>query len=161
MGIKIELEHTENEKIAREIATDHLVEDPEYYNKLKTIEESTNKSLIKKLLIEAIELLTIDESPDTTEYEIKYNDRLVGKIKLGQAPSQLGDDTMELIGIGYRKDHIYLSMKLTIEVIRALWKKFNSINRIVLQPKAESRGFWAKMGATRLNDTFYMLNRGH
>jgi len=34
MGVQIEMEHTNNEKIATEIALDHLTEDPEYYTKL-------------------------------------------------------------------------------------------------------------------------------
>jgi len=37
-GIKIELEHTSDPKIAEEIAMDHLTEDPSYYKKLATIE---------------------------------------------------------------------------------------------------------------------------
>lgn len=39
-GIKIELEHTNDESIALEIAMDHLTEDPEYYQKLETIEKT-------------------------------------------------------------------------------------------------------------------------
>lgn len=35
MGIKVELEHTPDEKVAREIAMDHLAENPSYYTKLK------------------------------------------------------------------------------------------------------------------------------
>jgi hypothetical protein len=38
-GIKIELEHTSDRKIAEEIAMDHLMEDKNYYDKLKTIEK--------------------------------------------------------------------------------------------------------------------------
>lgn len=38
-GIKHELEHTTNPAIAREIAMDHLAEDPKYYDKLQAIEE--------------------------------------------------------------------------------------------------------------------------
>jgi hypothetical protein len=38
-GIKIEMEHTSDESIAREIAMDHLWEDPKYYGKLEKIEE--------------------------------------------------------------------------------------------------------------------------
>ena len=34
IGVQIEMEHTNNEKIATEIALDHLTEDPEYYTKL-------------------------------------------------------------------------------------------------------------------------------
>jgi hypothetical protein len=38
-GIAVELEHTTNPMIAREIAMDHLVEDPSYYEKLAIIED--------------------------------------------------------------------------------------------------------------------------
>lgn len=37
-GMKVELEHTGDRKIAVEIALDHLTEDPEYYDKLEQIE---------------------------------------------------------------------------------------------------------------------------
>jgi hypothetical protein len=42
-GIKVELEHANDKKVAREIALDHLYEDPNYYDKLEKIEskEST------------------------------------------------------------------------------------------------------------------------
>ena len=45
-GIKIENEHTTDEEIAKEIAMDHLVEDPTYYDKLKKVEtkEATGAS---------------------------------------------------------------------------------------------------------------------
>jgi hypothetical protein len=39
MGIKHEMEHTSSKEIAREIALDHLAEDPKYYTKLNTIEK--------------------------------------------------------------------------------------------------------------------------
>jgi len=39
MGMEVEMEHTNDELIAREIAMDHLAEDPNYYTKLKKIEE--------------------------------------------------------------------------------------------------------------------------
>lgn len=37
-GIKIEIEHTKDKKVAQEIAMDHIYEDPKYYDKLKKIE---------------------------------------------------------------------------------------------------------------------------
>lgn len=45
-GIKVEMEHTKDKKIAMEITMDHLYEDPKYYNKLKKIEtkEATSSS---------------------------------------------------------------------------------------------------------------------
>lgn len=35
IGIKVELEHTTDKNIAKEIVRDHLTEDPQYYSKLK------------------------------------------------------------------------------------------------------------------------------
>jgi hypothetical protein len=37
-GIEVEMEHTKSKSIAKEIAMDHIFEDPEYYVKLKKIE---------------------------------------------------------------------------------------------------------------------------
>ena len=39
-GIAVELEHTTDKKVAREIALDHINELPDYYDKLKKIESS-------------------------------------------------------------------------------------------------------------------------
>ena len=39
LGIKVEQEHTEDIHAAREIAMDHLAENPEYYTRLKEIEK--------------------------------------------------------------------------------------------------------------------------
>lgn len=41
-GIKVELEHTDDEMIAKEIAKDHLAEDSEYYKKLSKIHIEKN-----------------------------------------------------------------------------------------------------------------------
>lgn len=43
MGIKIESEHTSNTAMAREIALDHLAEKPDYYTRLKSVEEDLRK----------------------------------------------------------------------------------------------------------------------
>lgn len=37
-GTKIEMEHTQDEVMAREIALDHLAEYPDYYDRLKKVE---------------------------------------------------------------------------------------------------------------------------
>lgn len=52
MGIKVEMEHTKDPKLAKEIAIDHLSEDPKYYTKLKSakLEHKMNKSKIIKLI---------------------------------------------------------------------------------------------------------------
>ena len=38
-GTKVETEHTSNEAMAKEIAKDHLFEDPKYYTKLAEMEK--------------------------------------------------------------------------------------------------------------------------
>ena len=40
IGTQIEFEHTKDLEIAREIAMDHLAEDPDYYSKLSEMEAS-------------------------------------------------------------------------------------------------------------------------
>jgi uncharacterized alkaline shock family protein YloU len=39
-GVRVEMEHTNDKKVAMEIAMDHLTEDPNYYEKLKQVEKS-------------------------------------------------------------------------------------------------------------------------
>lgn len=41
-GQKVELEHTSDKDFAREIAMDHLTEDPKYYDKLETMEKESS-----------------------------------------------------------------------------------------------------------------------
>lgn len=64
-GIKVELEHTKDKSVAREIALDHLAEDPKYYDKLdkaeleedqldETAHESQLVNLISKRAAEEI-----------------------------------------------------------------------------------------------------------
>ena len=40
LGIKVELEHTTDKKVAEEIALDHLSELPDYYTKLQKMEKT-------------------------------------------------------------------------------------------------------------------------
>ena len=47
MGIKIEMEHTNDPKIAKEIAMDHLKEHPKYYTHLNEMERKIEKSTLK------------------------------------------------------------------------------------------------------------------
>ena len=52
-GTKHEHEHTNNDQIAKEIAKDHLHEDPAYYEKIREIEKdaiAADKDILRKLL---------------------------------------------------------------------------------------------------------------
>lgn len=45
-GIKVEMEHTEDEEIAREITLDHLYELPDYYERLGIMEEDAKEEIV-------------------------------------------------------------------------------------------------------------------
>ena len=47
-GIKVEMEHTDSEDMAREITKDHLVENPKYYDYLEDMENRFKKDKKKK-----------------------------------------------------------------------------------------------------------------
>ena len=47
-GIKVEMEHTTSKDVAKEIAMDHLMEDPKYYDKLKLENSNTMKKNNRK-----------------------------------------------------------------------------------------------------------------
>ncbi len=40
MGMKVEMEHTDCEEVAKKITLDHLAEFPDYYTRLKKMEDS-------------------------------------------------------------------------------------------------------------------------
>lgn len=44
MGIKVEMEHTDDSAVAEEIALDHLKEDPKYYTKLKKVHRESRRA---------------------------------------------------------------------------------------------------------------------
>jgi hypothetical protein len=48
MGIKVEMEHTNDRKIAKQIAIDHLKEDPAYYSKLDKVDMAHESISTKK-----------------------------------------------------------------------------------------------------------------
>jgi len=158
-GVKIEKEHTKSLDMAREIAMDHLYGDPKYYDKLETIEESTQKQFIRKLIRENIKLMVTDETPDTTTYDIYYKDRSAGTITCGPAPMSLGEDTKEIVSLNLDDD--YTNINVANQAVKALWNAHKKTNRLVINIPSASHLFWEKLGFQRLNDTFHMLMRGH
>jgi len=47
-GIRVELEHTRSRTLARRIASDHLVEYPDYYTELAKMEQKLKKKWRKE-----------------------------------------------------------------------------------------------------------------
>jgi leucyl aminopeptidase len=116
-GIKTEMEHTKDKEKATEIATDHVSEFPDYYDRLEKMEKKAdketktnkineNKTLIKKLLRENIE-------------EGKFTN-LAGSLAMGvasmmspkaqaNAPKHPTEMTSEKLGVIKNKDGSFTS----------------------------------------------------
>jgi len=73
MGIKVELEHTDDEDVAREIAMDHLQEIPDYYDRLKIMEEEAEAEMKKKSSVRDEDYI-IEHVQNVPDYD--YYDRL-------------------------------------------------------------------------------------
>lgn len=73
-GIKVEMEHTNDRKIAKEIAMDHLFEDPKYYDKLQKIEskEQENWTEMAKTNIDNI-FSNMPKLKDLKQFGLKYS----------------------------------------------------------------------------------------
>jgi len=84
MGVKVEMEHTNDPKLSTEIALDHLWVDPNYYTKLKTIEpqhESVNEDLPTKVIDK-------DEFPNPLR-------KTKGFLKKGKRDGETQDDVIK------------------------------------------------------------------
>lgn len=171
MGQKVELEHTSNHALAKEIATDHLVEIPDYYDRLKSMEKKgtkfwkskeiteTSKTLIKRLLRENLGLSVVDEAPHSITFDILSGSKKVGNITIGHAYKNFGKDTMEILGVFFYKDVNHLD--IARQTIIKLFEAYPDINRFVMQPKVDSRDFWYKLDGQRIDKNFMYILRGH
>jgi hypothetical protein len=78
-GIKVESEHTNNKKLQKEIAMDHLWEDAEYYIKLQKIESKKSKKIQENQSLFATSANEpVPELSDTSFFNIK--DEVINRI---------------------------------------------------------------------------------
>ena len=75
MGIKVEMEHTSDKSIAKEIAMDHLKEFPDYYTRLNTMEDKAKKETVKKSLRSRWELMKKDFDHESAFMDIEIEDK--------------------------------------------------------------------------------------
>ena len=123
-GVKIEMEHTTDPKVAFEIAKDHIWEDLNYYDKLKKVEEYVDKKGVEHV---AAALPQTEEEP-VTEGSILNEKQFKG---LDGIPS---NTSLEKIN----KDQ-------KLKIIKA---PGNIIDFIV--PKGVSRNFWQVIGTGKV-----------
>lgn len=69
-GVKVEMEHTTDADIAMEIAFDHVYEDPQYYDKLLSIEEMADMRSVERYADDELD-------PVDVEFGKHFFDRLV------------------------------------------------------------------------------------
>lgn len=114
---------------------------------------------IKRLFREHVELQTVDETPETTTYVILYNEKEAGYLIC--TINKEVQDAIEILDIKINPEFNGMYMKIIDDVLSKIWKEYPNHNKIFVSPEPESKNFWGKMGATRLNDKYMMILRGH
>ena len=88
-GIKVEMEHTKNRETAKEIAMDHLYEDPNYYIKLSKVETNEGKNSAKDIFIK--DLLNDPEYIEFKKNRMFFDDETRQQRSLGTVNVTSGD----------------------------------------------------------------------
>jgi hypothetical protein len=157
--------------MAKEIAMDHLVEIPDYYTRLKKMEKEGKakwsnpkggerlKEYLSRVIREQVDLNVTDETNITTDYDIMYNGKKAGVLLLSTHNSSLPDDGIELVLL--KIDEKFQGLKIGYEIVKQIWKLNPDINEIFLMPTQQSMGFWHKMGAQKMNDTYHVIYKNH
>jgi len=97
MGIQVELEHTDDPSMAAEIAKDHLTEDPDYYTKLKKIEEGMKhvvnyESFLNESKILEVEATAATPIEDAKTFPVEISPTKT-KISVVKTQKQVGVDS--------------------------------------------------------------------
>lgn len=112
-GIKVEMEHSKNPKIAAEITRDHLYEDPKYYTKLSTIHknEVNEIAITDKVIKDEIEQF----------YKLQQEiDRLQSELKQKQAQFDKFDKQIQPIILSVKNidDKLLTTEKYVVKISR-------------------------------------------
>lgn len=63
MGIKVEMEHTKDKTVAKQIAMDHLTEIPDYYTRLEKMEDEAKEAMVSSIK----KTFTVSGHPDIVD----------------------------------------------------------------------------------------------
>jgi hypothetical protein len=88
MGIKVEMEHTKSRRLAREIAMDHLSEDPRYYTKLKKVHAESTMNSFEELLQRVVDVY--ERLAEASPPPFKAQDRAAAGMKPLKTPMRSG-----------------------------------------------------------------------
>jgi hypothetical protein len=91
MGIKVEMEHTDNPMTALEIAMDHLAEFSDYYTRLEKMEKDAEAEHGGESLEEKPEGEEGNKHPLADVMDIKIDDKETTDVLLGYEPKNVGE----------------------------------------------------------------------
>lgn len=128
-------------------------------SKIKIVDNimEENRSIIKKLIKEHVNLSVTDETPESISVLVQYNERNAGIITVIPSPEK--EDMLELVNMKFKKD--YEELHIIKDAINNLWSIFPNYNSIIVAPKKESITFYNKLGFNRISKNYLISNRGH
>lgn len=134
MGVKVEMEHTNNKEVSVEIAKDHLYEDPNYYTKLKTIEPQHELVHLKEapfIIHKGFRFIASKPYKDIKK-GVKYIvDDIIGRI--GDLTISLKDERSgKKYEVDARSMAEFYSKVLTVPEMKQIDEKLASIRQTVL-----------------------------
>lgn len=133
-GIKVEMEHTNDPKKAKEIAKDHLEECPNYYTRLDKMEEECKK---KSFNLSKIKKKAQEESDETEK-----NDG--GKINYFSALSKESDELTKK-ALEYLDKFDFLTVdEMSERIWKAAWEKLNKLGESGIEEKWDELPEWIK-----------------
>jgi hypothetical protein len=154
MGIKVELEHTDDLNKAKKIALDHLAENPYYYTALKLsgIESPSAPKIKPPVAAKKVKKKDATEMVDTANQmqKVKMLKKVVNEVRINAMPGEETNATM-------KHAMQYIDSDIANPTLKALSDKLE------LQPLRDNRailryGYWEEMPAKALDAVKLQFN---
>ena len=100
-GIKVELEHTSNARVAKEIALDHIAELPDYYDRLEKVEKNKTPADISE---DALNELNVAQTLNFIK--TAHGDQLYGKLPYWTHPRAVALTGRKIFGRKFNSDAV-------------------------------------------------------
>ncbi len=105
-GINVELEHTTDRAVAKEVAKDHLTESADYYKKLKVMESDMDatKSLVE--ITKALKAMAVLGLSRRARMDVAYKVGVAAGSQAPEGPFATQDLSQEKLNIGITKEQL-------------------------------------------------------
>lgn len=117
-GIKVELEHTKDRAVAKEVAKDHLTESADYYKKLKVMESDMDatKSLVE--ITKALKAMAVLGLSRRARMNAAYKVGVAAGTQAPEGPFATQDLSKEKLNIGITKEQLRPSYEPPVVPVR-------------------------------------------